>query len=276
MKKIALSWARIFWSAIENTWKSETSMMASAIAYFALFSLFPLMLLSISIAGYGFLPSLDQELIMRRLEFVTPGLGHLLGENIDQIIRARGTVSGAAFLGLIWSASSVFYSLAHAMDEIWNIKMRRGSWKWRGLALLLVLAIIGPALFFVSWAGTMASTLRDLIPPQILALRSGISFLVTIFLDVALFLLLYLILPRKRSTIVELLPGAVTAGLSWELAKKIFLSFVFTYVSISNLVYGTVAVIIAFLAWAYFSSLILLFGAYVNVGFWQSRHGQNV
>jgi len=64
----------------------------------------------------------------------------------------------------------------------------------------------------------------------------------------------------------------MTAGILWELAKKIFLAFVSTYISVSNLVYGTVAVIIAFLAWAYLSSLIFLFGAYISFSYWEHQN----
>ena len=71
-------------------------------------------------------------------------------------------------------------------------------------------------------------------------------------------------LPHGASTWREILPGAIGAGLLWELAKKAFLFFVSTYISVSNLVYGSVAAIIAFLAWAYLSGLIFLFGALLS------------
>ena len=61
------------------------------------------------------------------------------------------------------------------------------------------------------------------------------------------------------------MPGAIGAGLLWELAKKIFLLFISTYISLSNLVYGSVAAIFAILTWAYLSGIIFLFGAYLSV-----------
>jgi uncharacterized BrkB/YihY/UPF0761 family membrane protein len=64
------------------------------------------------------------------------------------------------------------------------------------------------------------------------------------------------------------------AGFLWELAKKAFLSFVATYISVSNLVYGSVTAIIAFLVWAYLSSLIFLFGAYLSVFYFRLKQRQ--
>ena len=95
-----------------------------------------------------------------------------------------------------------------------------------------------------------------------------------ILLDIALFFVLYILLPHGASTWREILPGAIGAGLLWELAKKAFLYFVSTYISISNLVYGSVAAIIAFLVWAYLSGLIFLFGAYLSVFYHQLKQGQ--
>ena len=82
---------------------------------------------------------------------------------------------------------------------------------------------------------------------------------------------LYIALPHGASTWREILPGALAAGLLWELAKKTFLQFVSFYVTASNLVYGSVAAIIAFLSWAYLSGLIFLFGAYMSLAYFQLR-----
>jgi membrane protein len=94
---------------------------------------------------------------------------------------------------------------------------------------------------------------------------------VAILLDVALFMVLYLMLPHGASSWREVLPGAIGAGLLWELAKKAFLFFVSTYISVSNLVYGSVAAIIAILTWAYLSGLIFLFGAYLSVSLYRLK-----
>ncbi len=96
--------------------------------------------------------------------------------------------------------------------------------------------------------------------------------MVAIILDIGLFMMLYAALPHGTSTWREILPGAMGAGLLWELAKKGFLLFVSTYVSISNLVYGSVAGMIAFMVWAYLSGLIFLFGAYLSFSYYQLKH----
>ncbi len=212
---------------------------------------------------------MDQQLIVRQLEFVAPALDQLLGQNIDKIIRARGPMTGIALVGLVWAASSVFYTLSLTLNEMWGIKRRRAGWKRRGLAVLFVLAIVGPALFLASFAGSTLANLRPWLPDQITALAGGIGLALAILLDIAAFMVLYTMLPHGAAGWREILPGAIAAGLLWELAKKAYLFFVTGYISVSNLIYGSVAAILAFLLWAYLSGLIFLFGAFLIVSYYR-------
>ncbi len=267
-------WLGMLAGAAREALKADSALTAAAIAYFALFSLFPLTLLSISIASFNLGPLMDQQLIVQKLEFIAPALGQLLGKNIDEIIRARGSVTIVALVGLIWSGSTFFYTLAQTLNEIWGHKRSRPVWKRRGLAILIVLALVGPVLFLASFASSMIANLRTWVPDQIIPVVGVISFIVAILLDVALFMVIYIMLPHGAATWRDILPGAMGAGLLWELAKKAFLSFVSAYISMSNLVYGSVAAIIAFLAWAYLSGEIFLFGAYLSVSYSQLKQQQ--
>jgi membrane protein len=264
-------WLGVLANAARETLKPDSAITAAAIAYFALFSLFPLTLLSIAIASFNLGPLMDQQLIVQKLEFIAPALGQLLGQNINEITRVRGPVTSVALAGLIWSASTIFFTLNQTLNKIWGIKRSRPVWKRRGLAILFVLTFVGPALFLASFAGSMIDNLRTWLPSHTIPIVGGISFGVAILLDFTLFMVLYIMLPHGTSTWCEIVPGAIGAGLLWELAKKAFLLFVSTYLSVSNLVYGSVAAIIAFLVWAYLSGIIFLFGAFLSVSYYQLK-----
>src|SRR5678810_517749 len=68
-------WFRILAGVVRETLKPDSVTTAAAIAYFAIFSLFPLMILSISIASYYASPLLDPQFILQKLEFIAPALG---------------------------------------------------------------------------------------------------------------------------------------------------------------------------------------------------------
>jgi len=269
----AFGWPGMLAGAAGQALKPGSTVIAAAIAYFSLFSLFPLILLSISIVSYTLDPAAGQQYIVQKLEFITPALGILLGQNINEIIRARGPVTWFALIGLIWSASTIFYTFTQTLNDIWGNKKRRPVWKRRGLAILFVLTVVGPVLFLASFIGSLFANLRTWLPAEMLSVGDSLGYLVAIASDVSLFMVLYMLLPHGASTWREVLPGAVGAGLLWELAKKGFLLLVSAYTSASNLIYGSVAAIIAFLAWAYLSGIIFHFGAYLSVAYYRQKQG---
>lgn len=264
-------WLGLLAKAANETLKPDTAITAAAIAYFALFSLFPVTLLSIAVASFSLDSAVEQQLVIQRLEFIAPALGQLLGKNINEIIKARGPVTGIALLGLIWSASTFFYTITHTLNAIWDIKKRHAVWRRRGRAILFVLVFVGPILFLASFASSLIIHLRAWLPAPIIAFGGNVNWVLAILLDVAFFMALYMTLPHGAATWREILPGAIGAGWLWELAKKIFLFFVSTYLTASNMVYGSVAAIIAILTWSYLSGLIFLFGAYLSVSYFQFK-----
>lgn len=267
----ANGWLGVIARAGRETLKPDAALTAAAISYFALLSLFPITILSISIASFTVGPLISEQLIVEKLEFIAPYLGHLLGQNMTEIIQTRGPVSMIALAGLVWSASTFFTTLTQTLQKIWSNKRNRPFWKQRGLAILFVLIFAGPALLLASFASSIVSNLSTWLPNQTLPILNVISFLVAILIDIALFMLVYILLPHGKATWREIVPGAIAAGLLWEVAKRAFLVFVSSYISMSNLVYGSVSAIIAFLLWAYLSGLIFLFGAFLSVSYYQHK-----
>jgi YihY family inner membrane protein len=262
-------WLEMLTNAGRETLKPESSISAAAIAYFSIFSLFPLTLLSITIASLRLGSLVDYHKIVNRLEFFAPALGLLLGKNFDDIILARGPITIVAFIGLIWSASTIFFTFTQTLHRIWQTKFRRPVWKRRGLSILFVLIFVGPMLFLASFASSMVTNLMTWVPENLIQIVAGTGIFISILLDISLFMAIYMVLPHGASAWREILPGAIAAGILWEIAKKAFLIFVTTYISISNLVYGSVTAIIAFMLWAYLSGLIFVFGASLSVSYFQ-------
>ena len=260
-------WLYMIAQAGKGTLSPETSLTAAAISYYTLFSLFPLTLLSVAIASIWLDPLLAEGEIINQLEFAAPALRDLLGANIERIVRTRGPITGFALLTLLWSSSNIFNVLTKAVDQIWEVDQRRPSWRRRGLAILTALVISGLLLVASFAESTILTIITSLLPGTFQQFQPYTDRFWGVFLNVALFAALYYYLPHITLTWRQVLPGAVSAGLLWELAKRAFLFFASTYLSRSNLVYGSVATITAFLTWAYLSSMILMFGAYLNVAY---------
>ncbi len=253
--------------AFKETISLNSILSAAGMAYFAFLSIFPLVLLMVAVASRWFNPLWVEDEIVSQLEFIIPGITQFLGDNIAQVVRARGSVTATAIVILIWSGSTLFSIIARILDRIWNGRDLRPGFRSRGLAVLFVggfSIIIFPILFIGTWVTPL---LKGLLPDLPLFLYQGMGALLSVLGNILLFVLLYRLLPHAGPRWRQVWVGAVTAGILWEIAKRLFVSYTARYLLASNLVYGSVSTIIAFLAWVHISGLILFYGAYLGVGY---------
>ena len=257
----------IWRTAFKDTFTLNSILAAAGTAYFALFSFFPLILLTVAVASHWFDPLWVETELITQLEFIIPGITSLLGENLTQLVQARGTVTTSALLILVWSGSTLFSIIARVMDTIWGGQDTRSTLRYRGLALLFVggLSVIAiPILFIGTWVTPL---IQNWVPDLPYSLYVNLGFFVSVFINTALFGVLYRFLPHVGPAWRDVWIGAISAGFLWTLAKRGFMSYTSTFLSSSNLVYGSVSTIIAFLTWVHLSGLIFFFGAYLGKGY---------
>ncbi|MBN1305228.1 MAG: YihY/virulence factor BrkB family protein [Anaerolineales bacterium] len=263
IRKHITIWKRAF----RKTFGIDTTLGASGIAFFSLFSLFPLLLLIIAVSSLWFDSQWVKAEIVNQVDFIIPGFSKLLGTNLEKVIKTRGSVTQFASLILIWSGSSLFSVMARTLDLIWNDQEARTGFRYRGLSLLFVLGLSILVLPILFVASTVIPIIRYYEPDFVPRLYSLLSPLVSTLIGCLLFGLLYRLVPRNRPLWRDVLPGAITCGILWELAKRGFQLYTSSYLTTSNLVYGSVATITAFLTWVYLSGLIFFFGAYLSKGY---------
>lgn len=259
-------WSRISLRSASEALSPESQLVASSISFFTFLSLFPLILLIVAVGSRWLDPVLIERGLVEQLEFVAPGLQALLGDNLETLASSRTSVTSIALITLLWSASGMFNTLTRVMDRLWgaDINNTRSIWRHRGLAILSALVISTILLVVATVEGTAVTILNSLLPSELEPIKPLTTQLWSILISIGLFAVLYYFLPHTKLSWRNVLPGAILAGLLWEAAKRLFLFFIGTYLSRSNLVYGSVATIIAFLMWTYVSGIILLFGAYAN------------
>jgi membrane protein len=248
--------------------------MAAAIAYYALFSFFPVVLLMITVSSFFFSSETAKQEVIVWVERYMPASGNLIKANLGQILRVRGTASLVALLGLLWSASGVFTALDQAVNRAWDVTELRPFWRQKLLAFGMILGA-GGLLFLSILSTTFFNVIRRLHLPltgwQLLG--NLLSTLLPVTLTVSIFLLLYKILPNTTVRWSDVWLGALLTGLGWELAKYLFTWYLANFASY-NLVYGSVALIIAFLAWSYYTGVILILGAEFTAEFAKTRRAR--
>lgn len=235
----------------------ECPVRAAAVSYYAVFSLFPLLLFLIFL---GSLPLASQSALQglyTSLERVLPSLSTSLEPVIEQTLRARGSIGLVGAVGFIYSASAVFAALSVALNVIWGAE-KRSFFRRRLLGLVTVL-LIG-VLFLVS-IGLSAVGVWIRLPSRGTLLSQGINLLLDIIVTSALFWLVYRSFPNRRVNGRAALQGAAFGGFLWTAAKAGFGWYLTSGLPRFGLVYGSLASMIVLIIWVYLSVIILLLGA---------------
>ncbi|MGB7338685.1 MAG: YihY/virulence factor BrkB family protein [Phototrophicaceae bacterium] len=249
------------WVAIRNYIRAGTgSRQAAALSYYAIFSVFPLTLLLAVGIGNIVGPVAAEEQIARGLEIFLPtgtvdAIQSALGDSIGQS-SSFGLVATAA---LIWAATNLFTHITLALDETFAAEHSRSIVRQRVLAVImgLILVVLVLASFVTSGVLRLISAFSPGVPN--LWIRIGIFFL-PIGLDIVIFALLFRYAPAREVHWDAIWPAAIIGSIGWEFAKGAFewyLANLATY----WIIYGSIAIGIVLLFWAWLIASIFLFSA---------------
>ena len=247
----------------------NTSRIAAALAYYTLFSLFPILLLLLSLlgflldAGWSVAVAAQQDLLTAVEDFL-PSAGDWVSNAIQSIQEGRSASGIIGLLGLLWSASSTFNHLHIVLDQIWGLPGRadlRLTVQRRVGSLLIVLGLgllllVAQAVRSVTY---WLTSISDHLPGGAL-LQAVVTWLFPFFLASVVFALMYRFLPTRKISWQEVWPGAVLAGVGWEALKLSFALYASNFAN-WQAVYGPVASVIGLLTWLYLSYVVVLFGA---------------
>ena len=250
--------------------KEDSLTVSASIAYFGLLSVFPLMLMLVTLSGIyirHYELSGDLTVVLQRFLPMKPDF--ILSE-LAQISNSFGRVTVISFILLLWSASGIFVPLETALNRAWEAENSRPWWKSRLLAVEMALL---SALFILGYTGLVAlnfyiqgkfyrwaeahaaSALIEFAYQALFALG-------TFGMTLGVFTFLFRRLPNRPLKIRQVLPSAFLTTILWEGARTMFTLLLprFNY----NHVYGSIGAVVALMTWLYISSAVTLFGAHVS------------
>ena len=175
----------------------------------------------------------------------------------------RHTVQVFSFVMLAISSSGVFLPLEVALNSIWGFKHNRGYLRNQVVSLGLVLGCGA-----IAYASVVLASLGNALAVAVLpaSWTMAIAALSWLFLNlssvpaaVAVFFLIYWLLPNGKVPAAQVLPAAIYAGLLAEVFKTVF-PWLLPFLDFST-VYATLALPVTLLVWGYCGALLLLFGA---------------
>ena len=258
-------------SRAANAWIADHAQsMGAALSYYTVFSVAPLLLIAISVAGLVFGRDAAQGAVVDQLQGL---IGQSGAEAIQGLLRnvskpssgVIATITGVVVL--VIGATSVFSELQDDLDRIWQVptKLKVSGW-WaflRGrllsigmifaIGFLLLVSLAASAAFdaFASWSTSAIAGWESL--------AHGVNFIVSFVLTTALFAMIYRLMPQATIEWRDVGIGALVTAALFSIGKFL----IGLYIGKSALAsgFGAAGSLAVLLAWVYYSAQIFLFGA---------------
>ncbi|MFC0134724.1 YihY/virulence factor BrkB family protein [Massilia eurypsychrophila] len=273
-EQTSASWIGRQWQicvAAANAWMDDYApSMGAALSYYTLFSLAPLLVLVIAIAGLVFGQDAAQAAIIGQLQSIMGEEGATAVRGLLTAAREPSTGIVASIVGgflLLIGATAIFAELQSDLDRIWQVPAKdkpSGMWGWLrarvlsfglvlGLAFMLMLSLVVSAALAASseWLGGGSAAES--------VLASVLNFIASFAIFTVLFAMIYKIMPTAKISWHDVWMGSAVTALLFNVGK----SLIGLYLAKSSVAsgFGAAGSFVILVAWFYYSAQIFLFGA---------------
>lgn len=253
--------------------------LGAEFAYHLLLSLFPFLLFLATLATYtpistdGALRDLAAVAPSAAIEVVEKTLWEISGAN-------RSNILSLSMLVTIYLASNGFAAVARGLNKAYDVQETRGFFRVRALSLLFV-PLIALGIIIEAVAVVFGNRLVCGISETLCWSAAGITLVHALRLIlpfatmVLIFSLLYAVIPNRRLTFLQALPGAIFTSAAWALASLGFSFYVDRFADYARL-YGSLGGVVILLVWLYLSSVVILIGCEINAAlYFEKRRDGN-
>jgi membrane protein len=257
----------LLYNGIDGISQHRGTQLAASMGYYALFSVFPAVIVLASLAGFVLDDPTAREDVVDYLLRELPLSEEDGRSDVEQVL--DGVTSNATTLGviglvvLIITASALVSAARNSLNIIFEENIRRGALRGKALDIVLVLGLglLVAVSFFATLIGAFEPDLSGSVGDWIQGVidLAGAT-VVPILLTGALFTVAFKVLPAERRPLRDLWPGILFATLAYELVRRGFSFYLENFANYSA-IYGSVGVIIAFMFFVYLASLAFLLGA---------------
>jgi len=259
----------LFREAGRNWVADEAASMGAALAFYTLFSMAPLLLLVISIAGLLIGTDTARGLVMEQLNTL---VGQQGADAIGAVLsatdnKAKGLFAAAiSLVTVVIGATSVFAELRRDLDRIWKFKRPevRGLWKilwarlWSFGLVLTIGFLLMVSLVLSATVTAFGSYFADYLPGAPFILR-GLEFVVSFVVVTGLFGMIYKMLPSVRLEWADVRMGAAVTSLLFWIGK--YLIGLYLAKSAVASPFGAAGTLVVVIVWVYYSAQIFFLGA---------------
>jgi membrane protein len=259
------------WSLARYMSQTEVHTYAFSVAANTILSLFPFIVMMFTIARQVFHSKAMESAIADMIHYFLPTGQDFITKNMEIVAHARSGVKLASVVMLLISSTGVFLPLEVALNRVWGVTRNRSYFMNQLVSLGLAAGIGTIAMLSVAITAAQQSILQLLFFGHInnvafVFLSHWLLQISAAVASVLLFFLIYWVLPNRKLPVRAVLPTAIVIGLSWELAKMLYIA-VLPWLDLHS-VYGPFSVSVCLMLWAFITGLLLLAGAHYSA----SRH----
>ncbi len=236
----------------------QAGQLAALIAYYAFVSLFPLLLVLVTVLGFVLQGDPSEQ---KRILDGTLGQFPLVSDQL-RLQSLTGSSAGLAVgvIGSLLAGMGITGATQNAFNRIWHVPFKhRPDWLHARLRGLGMLAILGT----LSIVSTTAAGYVGSASHAALAVIAGV--LVAFALNLALFMTAFKLLTAVDVSWRDLLPGVIVAAVFWQLLQHLGGFYVDHELKRTGPLYGVFALVLGLLAWLYLGAQLTILAAEVNV-----------
>jgi YihY family inner membrane protein len=239
----------------------QAGRLAALVAYYGFFSLFPLLLVMVTVLGYVLSNNPDlQERVLDSALAQLPVIGDQIREDVTSL-RGNALALVVGIVGALWAGLGAMQAMETAMNEVWDVPLKqRPNFFVSRLRALVMLLVLGGGILGVVVLGA-AGTYSKSLPVGATVLGAVLAF----GLATGVFLLAFRVLPNVEVAWRALLPGALVAAAGFLVLQLVGGYYVGRAVNGAKQTYGLFAFTIGLLSWLYLQAQVALVAAEVNV-----------
>ena len=256
---------RYGWSTLRYLTQTEVHTYAFSVAANAILSLCPLIVLLLTIIRRVFRSPQMYNVVLQLLHDYLPSNQDFVIRNLQFLASVQGRGQVLSLVMLFITATGIFLPLEVALNSIWGFKKNRSYIMNALTSVVLAFACGGLALLSIYATAQNLKFLGLAIGDQNFVYH-GVAWLVmkafAIVTTIAIYFLIYWLLPNGKVPMRAVLPAAIITGLLSEGAKYLYI-FLLPWLNFQE-VYGPFAVSVTLIFWSFWSGMLLLGGAYLS------------
>jgi membrane protein len=253
-------WLRFPLAVVKKLEDDEAGQLAALIAYYGFVSLFPLLLVFVTVLGFVLEGSPStRESVLNSTFSQFPIIGDQLQRNVHSL-QGSGVALAIGLIGALLGGLGIAGALQNAFNQVWGIPRERRpsflSWRLRGLGLLVALALL--AIVSTVAAGFVTAQTTGAV-----ATLGGV--LLALAINLLLFFIAFRMLTAEEVDTGDLIPGVIVAALMWQLLQHVGSYYVDHVVRHARETSGLFAFVLGLLAWLYLGAQVTVIAAEINV-----------